>query len=67
MVFEIGQCPHIFKEPVLKILEMVGNEIYQWKADDLNFIIDFYLGGPFSFDCTLIDTNILYIFSKLNI
>ena len=34
-------------------LEVVpANEIYHWKADDLNFIIYIYLGGPFSLACT---------------
>ena len=42
-------------------LEVVdANEIYYWKADDIDFTIKFYIGGPFSFGCTHIG-NIMEI------
>ena len=42
---------HIQGASSQKIEVVPVSEIYHLKADDLNFIIYFYAGGPFSLDC----------------
>ena len=46
---------HIQGASSQKLEAVPANEIYHWKADDLNFMIEHYLGGPFSLDKTQLE------------